>query len=91
MSELSSLHFRDATEEEMKRATRDKDAIVVEWDTGVTFLASYKELVLIRMGSMGADVKDIHWGRKYLSPLHLGKEVGEVQIVARGMRRIALN
>lgn len=80
------LSLRDATENEIKQALSDPNAIIIEWATGVTFIASQKELCLVRTGIMGGDVREVHWGWIYLTPMHLMKELGEIRQVAFGMR-----
>jgi hypothetical protein len=78
----------EATEPELRRALSDPRAVVVEWENaGLTFVASERDLVIVRTGAMGGDVREVHGGWRYFNIQSFLKEWGEITTVAQSFRR----
>lgn len=82
----------DATESEIRLALSDPNAKYCEWESaGLTFVLSEKEMVIVRAGAMGGDVRDVHGGWKYFNLQSLYKEWHEITAVEPSYKRRGTN
>jgi hypothetical protein len=96
--ELSSLALRFLTESEFARVLKctEHRHQVVEWPgAGMTFVYCARGVnteingraqwcpVIYRAGALGGDVRQMHGGWVYLTPLHAAKEWREIQEAGR--------
>lgn len=83
--ELTSKAIRFLTNAEAAKVLRRPLTRVqmCEWETvDFTFTCSPDDLAIVRSGSRGGSVVDVHGGWKYLTPLHMASEWAEIQQVA---------
>src|SRR6266545_684192 len=79
----------DATEAQIKRAMQDPNAKICEWPTsGLTFIYSLKERVIVRTGALGGDVFAIDGGWYYLDHVDCISEWMDILSVMPSFRRI---
>lgn len=98
----TALSLRLCTQAELKRvASCTEPHQTIEWETlnwvfhlcprGVDFMPRGLTMragpVIMRTGSMGGDVQDIHGGWLYLSPFHAVAEWREIQEVASAYKQ----
>lgn len=86
---LSSLALRELTSAECKRVMQCRCSHeIIEWETNkFTFIFCEYNLAIMRTGSLGGDVRDIHGGWKYLTVDHMRKEWREIGEVAKTFKR----
>ncbi len=70
----------DLTEEQIKLALGDKNAIIYEpRSMPNTFVVSHKHLIILRCNTMGADIRYIEGGWLYASDLSLRFDEQEIR------------
>lgn len=76
---MRRLPVREATQAEIRATLGDKRGKLVEWpNAGFTFIMSPRQLVIVRAGILGGDVREVHGGWKYLTLGHLLFEWHEI-------------
>lgn len=85
---LRDRALRMITEGEIRRAMRTANHDVIEWEAaGFTFLRDERTRVIIRAGSLGGDVRDIHGGWKYLTVADMDHDWNEIRDLAESFKR----
>lgn len=81
-----ALWHHIASERELKRAIRDRNAEIIEVPMiSMCFIVSYRDLVIVRSAILGGDVRDIEGGWAYASDLRLRADVQEIRGLARNV------